>query len=197
MLGMWSADKSIACVTCLRTQGASRKGKSERNCDVLGLWKNSYNDRTSDLRCLDEFDKFTKKPPENWFLMEKHNAGLPVCTVSHGKLVFNSTMVVIYDALKLQQSHYLTDAAHRLCMENGIDHTNLIANSDSNIDQLTYILMKYGQFNVGNNDVTGPIRNLTIMDHGVLQKLCRKINDFSYNILKCYWMIAKMLFGNR
>ena len=137
MLGMWSADKSIACVTSLSTQGASRKGKSKRNCDILGFWKNSYNDRTSDLRCLDEFDKFTKKPPENWLLLEKHNGGLPVCTISHGKLVFNSTMVVIYDAQKLQQSYYLTDAAHKLCMENGIDCTNLIANRDSNIDQLT------------------------------------------------------------
>ena len=61
MFGMWSADRSIACVTSLSTQGTSRKGKSKRNCDILGFWKNSYNDRTSDLRCLDEFDKFTKK----------------------------------------------------------------------------------------------------------------------------------------
>ena len=105
-----------------------------------------------------------KKPPENWLLLEKHNAGLPVCTVSHGKLVFNSTMVVIYDAQKLQESYYLTDAAHKLCMENGIDCTNLIANRDSNIDQLTYILVKSGKFSVGNSDVTIPIRNLTILD---------------------------------
>ena len=197
MLGIWSSDKSIACVTCLGTQGTARKGKSQRNCDILGFWKNSYNDRISDLRCLDELDKLKKNPPENWLLLEKHNAGLPVCTVSHGKFVFTSTMVIIYDAQKLQQSYYLTDAAHKLCMENGMTCTNLIANSDSNIDQLTYMLVKHGKLNVGNNDAALPIRNLTILDQGVLNKLCSKTNTSSYNILKCYWIIAKVLCGNR
>ena len=197
MLGIWSSDKSIACVTSLGSQGAPRKGISQGNCEILGFWKNSYNDRLVDLRCLDEFDKLNKNPPGNWLLLEKHNAGLPVCTVSRGKFVFTSTMVVVYDAQKLQQSYYLTDAAHKLCMENGMSCTNLIANSDSNIDQLTYMLVKYGKFNVGNNDVAVPIRNLTILDHGILDKLGCKINDFSYNILKFYWMITKVFFGSR
>ena len=195
ILGSWSTDKSVACVTCLEHPSRVKKTISGTNLVTLGLWRNTFNDRISHFNVSSEFDHFMDKSPTKWFLLEKQNAGLPVCTLSHGNPVFDNVIVIIYDVRKLQSSHYLTDSAHTSSLGNGLA---CHGSKETNVDQLTFMLMKHRNVHPPESFLTTTTTTCLATGHNsVLHALTSIVGNTLYCILKLFYTITKILFVNR
>ena len=192
--GSWSGDKSIASVTCLE-RPSNLKNTFGTNLVTLGIWKNIYSDRVTYLNVSDEFDHFMDRSPTKWFLLEKQNTGLPVCTLSQGHPIFDSVIVVIYDSQKLQCSHYLTDSAHTNFMDNGLACQGTKSDTKTNLDQLTLMLMKHE--NIHHGGIAESTTCLTTGHNGTLDTLGSVIGSIFYCLLRGYSTVTNIVFDNR
>lgn len=188
ILGRWSADKSMACISRLENPDNFQKTDT---LTPLGLWRNCYDGIEDFCANISLFPagRFLKNSGQKWFVLEKKTAGLPECTLHEGRPSHSSTLVIVYDAQKLQQSYYLTDSAYMSCVENGTEGS---FHERTNLQQLTYLLA------LSNKSADScSSRCLTRRKNAKMHALGDMFGTLCFYFITLHSVVAKLLFENR
>ncbi len=195
ILGSWSDDRTVACVTHLDPPAKLVNALERTYPCVLGLWDTSLesfesSERHFDSRHLQRI--LMNDTQKHWILLEKQDSYLPTCTVSDQEYSFSGVVVIVFDAVKVKQSHYLMNSAHNHCTGNGVQKGSIGNGANStNMEVLADMLSESEKIQLGDES-----KSLVTDTKGFLSLVGSTLEFLSFCFIKIHHAVSA-LFDNR